>query len=202
MKIVEDKLDRFEGNLIADVEAEKKQILESANKKNFERFDKKETEILTTAYNTIQAGLKKIDKQRHEFISKAIMENKTLLLNKRAEVIDAVFQRAIQKINDFVKSEAYKQYLVDMIQENIQSIGDGELVIYINDQDSQYLDELNELFNNRVVLEKKNVELIGGCKILNQTKRLFLDDSFTKRIEDQKAIFLQTCKIQIDESVD
>ncbi|MBC7960748.1 MAG: hypothetical protein H7X94_12870 [Vallitaleaceae bacterium] len=198
MRIVEEKLERFRNDIMVDVVAQKDAVMAEFNHAYDEEFDRKETEYLTESYNIVQMGLKKIDKEKHEILSKAIMDNKMKLLNKRTEVINGVFALAEKKLKDFARSAAYFDYLTQLIEENLASIGPGDIEIYINHEDEKFIKMIEMKFNVVIHLENRNIDMIGGCKVMNKTAGLFIDDSFAKRLYDQKEGFLQNCKIQVE----
>ncbi|PKM52399.1 MAG: hypothetical protein CVV02_01215 [Firmicutes bacterium HGW-Firmicutes-7] len=198
MKIVEEKLERFANDIMKDVAAKKKALLGDIIENNKVEYDKKQTEYLTENYNLIQNSLKKIDKEKNEIMSKVVMDNKMKLLNKRSEVIAAVFQLTKDKLKIHTQSEGYFDELVGLIKKNIEDIGPGEIEIIISYSDEKYLDPLKEIFNQPIKIENKNIEMLGGCKIMNKTKNQFIDDSYSKRLEDQKPSFLQRCQIQVE----
>lgn len=198
MRIIEEKLERFKNDIMVDVAAQKADLLAVFNHAYEEEFDRKETQYLTESYKIIQTGLKKIDKEKHEILSKAIIDNKMQLLNKRSFVIEGVFELAKKKLRAFAASEDYYEYLVEMIESNLKKIGSGEVEIYINDADEKFLEDLRKRFQCMFLLENKNIDMLGGCKLKNKTAGLFIDDSFAKRLEDQKDTFLQNCKIEIE----
>ncbi len=43
--------------------------------------------------------------------------------------------------------------------------------------------------------------MIGGSKLLNTSKNVFIDDSYAKHLEEERENFLQYCGIQIDDKV-
>lgn len=198
MRIIEEKLERFANDIMKDVAAQKKELLGDIIHANKIEYDKKQTEYLTENYSLIQNSLKKIDKEKNEIMSKVIMDNKMKLLNKRTEVIHTVFQSAKEKLKMHTQSDGYFDELVDTIKKNIEAIGQGEIEIIISHSDEQFLERLKEIFTEQIKIENKNIEMLGGCKVMNKTKRLFIDDSYAKRLEDQKPSFLQRCQIQVE----
>ncbi|PKM95500.1 MAG: hypothetical protein CVU84_05385 [Firmicutes bacterium HGW-Firmicutes-1] len=198
MRIIEEKLERFANDIMKDVAAQKKELLGDIIHANKIEYDKRQTEYLTENYSLIQNSLKKIDKEKNEIMSKVIMDNKMKLLNKRTEVIHTVFQSAKEKLKTHTQSEGYFDELVDTIKKNIEAIGQGEIEIIISYSDEQFLERLKEIFTEQIKIENKNIEMLGGCKVMNKTKRLFIDDSYAKRLEDQKPSFLQRCQIQVE----
>lgn len=198
LSVVEEKLEHFANDIMADVALKRQKILDGVDKTINEKYDRKETEFYTEAYEIIQGNLKKIDKEKNEIISKATMANKILLLNKRTEIINNVFESAREKLRAFTLEKDYYDYLVNMIKNDLDAIGDGEIIIILNASDERYLKTLEKQFNHTIKLENKNIDMIGGCKLLNKTTNTFLDDSFENRLENQKESFLHRCKLEVE----
>lgn len=198
MRIVEEKLERFTNDIMSDVTAKRQEILQEVENVLEKKYKEKEMEYINTSYEIIEDGLKKIDKEKNEIISKTIMDNRVKLLNKRSEIIDRIFDGVVEVIKEFTKSKEYYDYLVNMIKDSINSLGEGKKVIYINYNDKQYLETLNKEFENNVILENKTIDMLGGCKVHNKNSNIFLDNSFSKKLKDQRDGFLQKCKLEIE----
>lgn len=197
MEIIEEKLERFTNDIMKEVSIKRKEIFESVEQAYREKFDKKQTKYLNENYVLIQESLKKIDKEKNEMISKAIMDINKKMLNKRKEIIELVFEQAKTKIKEHTQDKNYFEELVLTIKRNINEIGEGDLEIIISFSDRNHLEALKQIFSQSIILENKNVEMLGGCKIVNKTKNLFIDDSYAKRLEYQKDFFLQNSNIRL-----
>lgn len=193
----EKKLERFTNDIMNEVSIKRQEILNNSEQYYNDEFNKKHKEYLEENNKLIQESLKKINKEKNQIISKAITDNNKMLLKKRAELIESVFSKAKDKIRDYTKDSNYYEELVKIIQKNISCIGEGDLEIVISYSDKEYLDSLKQCFPYNIILENKNIEMLGGCKVTNKTLNLFIDDSYAKRLEDQKESFLQTCNIHI-----
>ncbi len=196
------KLEHFKADIMNDVADKKRLIDERVNTKLKNDYDVKELQFLEEAYNIIQSGLKQIDREKNEVISKTQMENKVRLLNKRKSIIDQVFLKAREEIVKYTKTEAYKDELVKKITEHMKFLGDGEYTIYINYKDKDLYHFIQQTFKDaNVVIERKYIEMLGGCKLLNTTTNVYLDDSIAKRLEEEEEGFLQYCGIEIEDEV-
>ncbi|GMQ58415.1 hypothetical protein AN1V17_28100 [Vallitalea sediminicola] len=198
MRIVEEKIDKFAHDIMTDVSNQRKEIMEQMEKELDVIYEEKELAYLSKAYEIIQSGLKSIQKEKNEIISRSIMDSKRKILKAREEIIKGTFQDAEKKLEEFTQKKEYQQYLKNMIKEDVTKMGDGEILIYIDHTDEKYLSRLNEEFDNKVNLEDKNKKMIGGCKIFNKTKNLYLDDSFYSKLYKQKETFLHNCNLEIE----
>jgi vacuolar-type H+-ATPase subunit E/Vma4 len=198
MKIVEEKIDKFTHDIMTDVSNQRNKIMEETEKELKLMYEKKELEYLSKAYKIIQNGLKNIEKEKNEIISRSIMDSKRKILKERNNIINSIFENAETELVEFTQTKDYINYLVKMIKEGIDNIGDGDIIIYISYTDKNHLDILNSKFSNRIVLEDKHTKMIGGCKIHNKSSNLFLDDSFSTKLYNEKETFLTKCKLEIE----
>lgn len=196
------KLDRFRAEIMNDV-ADKKRIIETRVHDKLEKeYENMELQYLEEAYEIIQSGLKAIDKEKNEVISKTQMENKVKLLAKRKAIIDEVFGSAKVQIEAYTKTEEYKTKLIEKIKGHLEYLGEGDYIIYLNYKDKGlYMDIQKEFPDHKVFMEKRYIEMLGGCKLHNTTTNVYLDDSIVKRLEQEEENFLQYCGIEIDEKV-
>ena len=198
MKRVEEKLDSFTNDIMSDVIAKRDEMFRQQEADFDLIYKDKELELINKSYEIIEDGLKKIDKEKNEILSRTIMENRVKLLNKRREIIEQIFLKAVEKIVEFTKSDEYYDYLVKEIKEGLELIGEGEKTIFINYKDRDFQDRLNQLFGIEVELEAKNLDIIGGYKIHNKDTNSFLDNSFKKLLKNERESFLEKCKLEIE----
>jgi len=196
------KLNHFKTDIMTEVAEKKRNIDEKAEKQFESEYEAKELQFLEEAYDIIQSGLKQIDQEKIEVISKTEMENKVKLLYKRKEIIDRVFEKAKEKIEEYTKTEEYKTELLEKIKANMEYVGEGNYTIYINYKDKHLYNLVQDTFKEaNVIIERKYIDMIGGCKLLNNTSKIYVDDSISKRLEKEEEDFLQYCKIEIEEEV-
>ncbi len=198
MRIVDEKIDKFAHDIMNDVSKQRNKVMEQTEKELEELLEEKELEYLSKAYEVIQNGLKSIHKEKNEIISRAIMASKREILKTRYDMIKQIFEDAEKDLLAHTKSESYYDELCQMIKEGILEIGEGDLKIIIAYTDEQHLHALKKKFDHEIVLEDKHEKMIGGCKIFNQSKNLYLDNSFYTKLYGQKEAFLQHCKLEIE----
>jgi len=196
------KLANFSVDIMTDVSREREKIEKEVDERLKKDFDQKENQFLDQAYDLIQKGLKIVDREKGEVISKTLMENRVKLLNKRKQILDAVIERAIERIRDYTKTEEYKQDLIVRIKRHIEFMGEGKYIIYLNYKDKDLYQFIHDAFPfTKVFIEKRNIEMIGGVKVHNTTTNVYIDDSIVKRFEEEEENFMQYCGIEIEDEV-
>jgi vacuolar-type H+-ATPase subunit E/Vma4 len=196
------KLTNFSIDIMADVSLQREKIVAEVDERLKKDYDLKESQFLDQAYDLIQKGLKIVDKERNEVVSKTLMENRVKLLSKRKAIIDEVFEKAIQQIREFTKTEEYKLDLLDRIKRHLEFLGEGNFIIYINYKDKELYQFVHDAFPyTKVFIEKRYIEMYGGVKIHNTTTNVYIDDSIAKRLEEEEENFMHYCGIEIEDEV-
>ncbi len=196
------KLEHFTSEIMSGVAEQKSQIEMEQDKRLKADYEAKELEYLESAYEIIQNGLKDIDREKNEVVSKTLMKNKVALLNGRKNIIDQVFEKATKRLEEHTKTEQYKDELTQAIDKQMEYMGEGDYIIYINYKDKDLYHFLKEKYpKHQIHIEQKHIEMIGGSKLLNTSKNVFIDDSYAKHLEEERENFLQYCGIQIDDKV-
>lgn len=198
MNKLELKLNDFASDIMTDVNHQKAAIIEQAQLEIDQEYERKELEYLTKAYNLIQDGLKKIEREKNELVSKKMMENRIKLLNKRSEIIEAAFSAAEKSLVDFCGTPEYEAYLLKMIEDNLKIVGREEAVVYLVYTDAAYKSNVESKFKVKVEFENKAIKMLGGCKVYNPARNIFIDDSFAKRLEIERDQFLEKCNLAIE----
>ncbi len=129
------KLEHFTSEIMSGVAEQKSQIEMEQDKRLKADYEAKELEYLESAYEIIQNGLKDIDREKNEVVSKTLMKNKVALLNGRKNIIDQVFEKATKRLEEHTKTEQYKDELTQAIDKQMEYMGEGDYIIYINYKD-------------------------------------------------------------------
>jgi len=198
MSKVDEKLVRFSNDIMSDLGEERNMMLKEVEEREKEAYETKELALLTQAYEKIQSALLKIDKEKNELMSKTLLDNRTRLLHKRLELVDEIFNESVLRLQAFAKSEAYMSHLLGLIEEGRHVLGVGNLEVYLNYSDYMIKDQVIEATGLKVVLEPKQVNLVGGCKIYNRTSQKVVDYSFANALEDLREDFLHKCNLEVE----
>lgn len=194
----EDKLEQFTNDIMANVALKRQKVLAGVDKDIERRYKEKESLLYTEAYDVIQEGMKEIDREKNEVVSKAVMDNRILLFHKRAEIVADVFKRVRKQIRDFCSEETYYDYLLKMIKEDLEHLAEGDKVIYINHTDKLHQEKLEKDLGMPITIENRHKDFIGGCKIVDKENSLFIDDTFESKLMSQKEDFIYSCQIKVE----
>ncbi len=194
MSQMEEKLHVFEEEVLEEANRKKTEIEQAFEQEKRDRIAQKENEILTKAYQTIQRELGKIRREQNEVLSKAASDSKRELLGCRNRIIDSVFQQLYGRIESYRKTGEYKMFLKECAQQGLQEVGNGDVVVLLDERDMVFKETLAPL---GIPVEQDTMELLGGCRVLNRSSSLMSDNSLVKRIEEEKERFLEEAGFRI-----
>ncbi|MCX7715100.1 MAG: V-type ATP synthase subunit E [Clostridia bacterium] len=189
MASVEDKLTSFSAFVLQEAKEQSSRVIEEIEYKKNEIVDKKELELLTDAYERIQKMVSKYSRENNERVLKVEMGFRKELLVKREQIMNEVFSEVIKKINEYVDSPDYKNWLVKKIESACAEVGEGNKIVYITEKDSRYRQEIEK--DNVVVNTVCEDDFLGGARVYNSDKKIFADYSIKQMLEDEKHNFLK-----------
>ncbi|MDA3846966.1 MAG: V-type ATP synthase subunit E [Vallitaleaceae bacterium] len=198
MRNEEVKLEQFTNDIMTDVALKRQKILDGVDKQLDKEYKVQEKILYAKAYEIIQDGLKVVEREKQEMIAKTLMDNKVKLLHKRTLIIDDVFEEVRNRLRAFTNSKEYLDYLINLIDKNLKLLHEGDKEIVINYSDEKHLDTLKKKFKYEISVERKQLDFIGGCKIIDKVHQLFIDGTFETLLMSKREAFLLDCKIAID----
>lgn len=196
MSNINEKLSAFEKTIMEDAKKEADEILAEfeANKNklvhDMTRTAKKEAD------ETIKAEKEKLEREENEQLSEASAAGKRELLNLRREIVDKVFAEIKKKIADFRKSDKYYEYLKNAVISGIDSVGEGEKIIFIDKNDSAYKEKLESEFKTAVKIE--NADFLGGARVSNTDRNIVCDNTVFDRLLEERDAFLEIADLSIE----
>ena len=177
----------------------KKEILELAENENKNTLKNKEIELLEEAYRSMQTGTRNNRRELNESVSKALLDGKRRMFDKRRAIIDDVFKQAEEKLKVYKMTTGYPVKIMHDIFESFSIIDDSEYEIEVNEDEEDLFKKL--IYEAKIPIEiKVSEENLGGGFIMNGiTKRIRMDYSFKTAEHDAREKFLEICGIPIDD---
>ncbi len=194
MRQMEEKLQVFEQEILKEANQKKTAIEQDTAREKQTRIAQKENEILTKAYQTIQKELGKIRREQNERLSKAASDSKRLVLNRRGEIIQNVFQQLVQRVEEYRATEDYTAFLLRCAKAGLEEVGSGDIVVLIDKRDLKQKTPLEKL---GVPVEQDAMDILGGCRVLNRSRNVVSDRSLAKCIAEEKEHFLEEADFRI-----
>ncbi len=198
MEKINEKLEKFAEMAIRDASEKAAVVINEAKNNNQKILEEKELAALKDAYRRIQDALLKIEKESNALYSAKLFEAKELLYKKRMEIMDSVFNRVAERLENYLKTPEYPKKLKNLIKEGLNEVGDGDVHVYVDSRDKAYANEVLNENKGGFVIEESIEPLSGGCLVMNKTNGLLADFSFSSRLKHQRQIFLEDSGMKIE----
>lgn len=182
MSVAQEKAD----GIIQDANAEVSQINANAEK----TAEAEKTKIL-------ENGKKQSDMRYQQIISEAKMNARRAELGAKEDVIEAAFNQAIGELKIKASSgdEEYKDSLSKMIMEATQEIGGNDLILQLNEADTQkFKDDLSSQGSDSFEIEGikftlgEPIDAIGGAILKTANGDIEVNNTIEARLERFKSI--------------
>lgn len=177
----------------------KNEIIENAEKEIKENIKNKEIELLEEAYRSMQTGTLKNRRERNESVSKALVDGKRRMFDRRREIIADVFNQVTERLDEYRMTTEYPIRIMTDIIECFGIINDSEYEIEVNEGEKDLFEKLIAEAKIPVKI-KTSEEDIGGGFIMNGiTKRIRMDCSFRTASLEAHERFLEITRIPIED---
>lgn len=103
---------------------------------------------------------------------------------------DKIFEEADALIDEFMKTEAYDDFLIKCIRKAVAFAGNDELTIYINPTDEKKRSDLEGATSVHLTISTEDFR--GGVRAVIRSRNILIDNSFSTQLKEQydKFVFL------------
>ncbi|MFP4078305.1 MAG: V-type ATP synthase subunit E [Candidatus Izemoplasmataceae bacterium] len=133
--------------------------------------------------------LKSLNTDFSSEINRIHNENHRKLMDKRKGLLQEVFKEAEDKLKTFVQSDDYRPLMVNRIQKAIDFLDAKDIVFTVKEDDKVVHDVLKHDFDDAYTIETDSSIRFGGFKAKSVEKGLETDETFTRKLEEQKEWF-------------
>lgn len=192
------KLDTFTGMVMKDAAHKAGILLNQARSEEQRQMEEKEITFLKDAYRKIHDAIQRIDRENNETYSAKLFEARQLLFKKRQELINSIFCKVAEKLEQFRKEQEYTNKLKVFIQKGIEQVGQGDIHVYVDSQDTTGAWAVKNDLKKTFSIDVSDQPLGGGCIVMNKSTGVLVDYSFHNRLEEQRNTFLEYSGLSID----
>ena len=101
---------------------------------------------------------------------------------------DKIFKEALSLVEDYMKTEAYKDFLIRCARQAKEFAGGDEVIIYINQSDESKQSALEDAAG--VSLTVSTEDFIGGMRAVIRSRNVLIDNSFRTQLRNEYDKFL------------
>ncbi len=184
-------LSAIANEVLGDVQKEAEDIIVSAENQAKETLKVGKEQAVQNYQTLMNQATTKAEGERRKIASVTEVEMRNRLLQTKEGLVDTAFDKALVKLKDFVTTEEYHGYLLELIKEVAGRIGQKNLVVKVNAKDTEWLtqDMLNPLSKKlhcEIKLSEQTEDFIGGCKIETADGKIAYDSTIDNRLKELK----------------
>lgn len=189
----DDLIHGFSRLVMKEASDKRHEILQEIEESKNKLLQEKEQQFLEQAYISVQQAVKETKRIRNEEYSRAMLMSKKTLLQERANIMDGVFSKVLERFLKFKNSDKYEQWLSNLIDEGHKKI-DGQSYIISCLPDDKIL--LDKIITTKKILATTEVTLEGshgGIVMTCEKQGILLDLTVYEMIREARNDFLSYC---------
>ncbi len=133
----------------------------------------------------------KAGSERKKIESLTEVETRNRLLRKKEQLVNDTFDKALQQLIAFTKTEEYHDYLVDLIRETATKLNSKNVILRLNAEDKRRLTKkdltrISEKLGVQLKLSETAEDCIGGCRLQTPDKKVLYDNTIENRLQQLK----------------
>ncbi len=185
MADIDKKIDKIEKSCYETAKKEQKILKEEndniCNKKVLEKVNDYKDELSKKYSNE----LNKIEREYNRELFDYEMKERIKISNFKQTLIDNIQFKVEEEFLKFVDSAQYKDYLFNLINKTINKLDKSdELILYLTEKDYyKFKDEIENNFS--VNLDKISNQNIGGCAIIDNQNKIYIDNTLKVNIQER-----------------
>ena len=126
--------------------------------------------------------------QQNMAVSKAQLELKREYGKRQKELKQELFQEVLKELQEFMKTDEYKELLVAYIEKAARFTNGEDLKIYINPSDADKKEWLEERTGMTLTVSKEN--FVGGVRAVVKGRNVLIDHAYKGALEEEFQDFM------------
>jgi len=198
---IKDGLSAITSEVLEDVQKEAEAIIIAAENEAKETLKAAKEQADQKYQAIINQAKTKAENERRKIASVTEVEMRNRLLQTKEDLVNTAFEKALIKLEGFVTTEKYHEYLLKLIEEVAERIGQKNLVVQVNAKDKAWLTQdilnlLSKKLHCELKLSDQTEDCVGGCKIQTVDGKITYDSTIDNRLQELKpALRVEVAKI-------
>lgn len=188
MITIEEKLKLFTKIVYDKVEKENQKAVNEFNKEYGNIIELKKLEFSTEANEMLQKSKRNIEKEKQHIISRARMEEKRILLERRGEIYEEIIKELVKYAEKFTESPEYESMFFKDFNTAILEIKESSsLDIYLTQKDTdRFRMKISGILKGKTLNFQCDDDIAGGFVLVDNMHNIRIDMSYTSRIKNSR----------------
>ena len=187
---VEEKIAHLQTTSMEQARAEGNAIIDSHREALEKVLEDHKAEALRQSETRIKAETTNARLSLNQAAAKSQLEIKRRQGKVQQELKDKIFEEVMGLVNDYMKTEAYGDFLVRCIRQAVHFAGQDPVTIYLNPSDEAKRADLEDATGVHLTISAE--DFIGGVRAVIRSRNILIDNSFRTQLRNEydKFIFL------------
>ena len=194
---VNEKLRSFTDIALREAYRRKNEIIDNTEAEVKQTLKETEIELLENAYRSVQTGARQNRRELNEAVSKALVDGKRRMFDKRREIIEDVFRQVRSQLKEYAETPEYPKKMTGDILDCVGRIGDEGYRLEVIPKEKDLFKGILKEMGIEAEVEEGSGDLGGGFIIYGKEKRIRIDCSFAAGLKEAREKFLEMCRLPI-----
>ena len=187
---LEEKIAHLQTTSMEQARAEGNAIIDSHREALDKVLEDHKAEALRQSETRIKAETTNARLSLNQAAAKSQLEIKRRQGKVQQELKDKIFEEVMGLVNDYMKTEAYGDFLVRCIRQAVHFAGQDPVTIYLNPSDEAKRADLEDATGVHLTISAE--DFIGGVRAVIRSRNILIDNSFRTQLRNEydKFIFL------------
>jgi len=204
---VKNGISAIANDVVGDVQKEAEAVILAAENEAKATLKSAKEQADQIYHAIISQATAKAEAEKRKIASVTEVEMRNRLLQTKEDLVDVAFEKALVKLKNFVETEKYPDYLLKLIQDAAERIGQKDLVVQVNAKDKDWLTQdalkrLSKKCHCELRLSDKTEDYLGGCIIQTVDGKIIYDVTIDNRLQELKPVLrVELAKMLFGEAV-
>ena len=194
-----EKLRRFTDAIEMDARAESDMLLADARREVKRALSAAEDEVLNETYRFIKDEVARERAAVGRDVSRRMMENKNRLNARREEMGGVIMRRVVERLEEYVKTEEYFDYLTKTALDIINEFAHADTVLYLRPDDMPLAPRLRERLKDERFTTLEGQFKIGGIMGACPAAHIQIDASFDTKLSELTGHFAEMFGLRLSQ---
>lgn len=185
---LEEKIAQLQTSSMEQARAEGNAIIDSHREALEKVFQDHKAEAVRQSETRIKAETTNAKLLLNQAAAKSQLEIKRRQGKVQQELKDKIFEEVSGLVSDYMKTEAYMDFLVKCILQAEHFAGQDPVVIYLNPSDEQKRPDLEDATGVHLTISAE--DFIGGVRAVIRSRNILIDNSFKTQLRNEYDKFL------------
>ena len=191
----QNKLAKFEKAVYAEVDAKVDLIRREAEAEKESELQRNKDEQLAKSAAYVQKKTAEIKRNRKREVAKYSLDAKRSILKKRGEITERVFDAVSRKLEEYLSTPQYSEYLLQKIGEFSKANALSGIQIEVGEPDFEHAGKIKAAYSLPCEVVLNRTIRQGGFIVRDENDSVYFDETLSQKLAEQKSYFIENSEL-------